>query len=165
MADLTQLESKLGEVLGLAMAAQDSGKKVARLVKKEGDKEIVETLNRMVEEAKQTQQRAQEVAGSFEGKKSAIQREARDVKQKASDMRDTYLDDDADGLDGLEFLTMAEAAELGHVSILEQLNRKAGNPQVRELVKFVKPIQQRHFKDTMQGSVKLAAEEDPNEPA
>jgi hypothetical protein len=29
----------------------------------------------------------------------------------------------------------------------------------------VKPIQQRHFKDTMQGSVKLAAEEDPNEPA
>ena len=165
MAELTQLESKLGEVLGLAMAAQESGKKVARLDKEEGDKELVETLNRMVQEAKETQERAQQVAASIEGKKTAIVREAREVKQKASEMRDTYLDDDADGLDGLEFLTMAEAAELGHVSILEQLGRKAGNAQVQELVEFVKPIQERHFQDTMQGSVKLAAEEDPNEAA
>jgi flagellar hook-basal body complex protein FliE len=165
MADLTQLESKLGEVLGLAMAAQDSGKKVARLVKKEGDKDLVETLNRMVAEAKETQQRAQDVAASIEGKKTAIVREAREVKQKASEMMSTYLDDDADALDGLEFLTMAEASELGHVAILETMSKRARNPEVEQLVEFVKPIQERHFQDTIQGSLKLAAEEDPNEPA
>jgi flagellar hook-basal body complex protein FliE len=165
MADLTQLESKVGEVMGLAMAAQDSGRKVAQLVKKEGDKDLVETLNRMVDEAKQTQQKAAEVAGGFEGKKTAIQREARETKEKAAEMMSTYLDDDADALDGLEFLTMAEAGELGHVQILGRLNEKAGNPQVQELVEFVKPIQERHFADTLEGSLKLAAEEDPDEVA
>jgi flagellar hook-basal body complex protein FliE len=165
MADLTQLEAKLGEVMGLAMAAQDSGRKVARLVKQEGDKDLVETLNRMVDEAKQTQQKAADVAGSFEGKKTAIQREAREAKEKAAEMMSTYLDDDSDALDGLEFLTMAEAGELGHVQILGQLNEKAGNPEVRELVEFVRPIQERHFEQTMKGSLKLAAEEDPDETA
>jgi flagellar hook-basal body complex protein FliE len=165
MADLTQLEAKLGEVMGLAMAAQDSGRKVARLVKQEGDKDLVETLNRMVDEAKQTQQKAADVAGSFEGKKTAIQREAREAKEKAAEMMSTYLDDDSDALDGLEFLTMAEAGELGHVQILGQLNEKAGNPEVRELVEFVRPIQERHFEQTMKGSLKLAAVADPDEAA
>ena len=165
MAELTQLESKLGEVMGLAMAAQDAGKKVARLVRKEGADGIVETLERMVEEAKATQERAADAAGSFEGKKSAIQREARETKQKAAEMMKTYLDRDADGLDGLEFLTLAEAGELGHVRVLEQLNKKARNPAVRDFVRFARPVQERHFKDTLQGSVQLAAEEDPDEEA
>ena len=165
MADLTQLESKLGEVMGLAMAAQESGKKVARLAKQEGAKDLVETLNRMVDEAKQTQQKAAEVAASFDGKKSAIQREAREVKGKATEMMSTYLDEDAEALDGFEFLTMAEAAELGHVQVLGQMNEKAGNPQIQELVEFATPIQERHFAQTMQGSLKLAAEEDPEEVA
>lgn len=165
MAELTQLEAKLGEVMGLAMAAQDAGKKVARLVKKEGADDIVQTLERMVGEAKETQQRAADAAGSFEGKKSAIQGKARETKQKAAEMMSTYLDGDADGLDGLEFLTLAEAGELGHVRVLESLNKKARNAQVREFVKFAKPVQERHFKETLQGSVQLAAEEDPSEPA
>ena len=33
-------------------------------------------------------------------------------------MMTTYLDKDADALDGFEFLTMAEAAEVGHWSVL-----------------------------------------------
>ena len=37
MAELTTLEAKLGEVTGLAMAAQDLTKKVSRLVKEEGE--------------------------------------------------------------------------------------------------------------------------------
>ena len=55
-----------------------------------------------------------ELAGSFEGKKTAILDEARDVKGKGATMLSTYLDDDSDALDGFEFLTMAEAAEVGH---------------------------------------------------
>src|SRR5689334_10981828 len=40
MADLTTLESKLGEVTGLAMAAQDLTKKVERLTKKERQQDL-----------------------------------------------------------------------------------------------------------------------------
>ena len=77
----------------------------------------------------------------------------------------TYLGSDADGLDGLEFLTMAEAGEVGHWQILGTMNRLAGNRELQEVIEWVTPIQERHFQQTLQGSLKLAAEEDPNEPA
>jgi hypothetical protein len=80
-------------------------------------------------------------------------------------MMDTYLDDDADALDGFEFLTMAEAGEVGHWTVVEKLNQDAKNRELRELVRWAKPIQQRHFKQVIEGSVMLAREEDPNETA
>jgi hypothetical protein len=80
-------------------------------------------------------------------------------------MMSTYLDRDADALDGFEFLTMAEAAEVGHWSVLQTLNESAGNERVRDLVSWALPIQERHFQNVLEGSRKLAAEEDPNETA
>ena len=80
-------------------------------------------------------------------------------------MMKTYLSKDADALDGLEFLIMSEAAELGHVEIVQTLNKSAKNAQVRELIKWVQPIQKRHVQQTRQAALKLAAAEDPNEPA
>ena len=238
-AELTALESKVGEVLGLAMAAQGATKKVAgmtedstlkqtlermgqeaaeteqrctafagtldgkkaailkkaRETKKEatemmstylgrdsdaldgfefltmaeagevGHWAIVETLQRMAEEAGEAEERGTEVAERFDGKKTAILEEARTVKSKATEMMSTYLDDDADALDGFEFLTMAEASEVGHWSVLRTLNERAGNSDIKELADWQLPIQQRHFQEALQGSVALAAEEDPNEPA
>ena len=163
MAELTNLETKLGEVIGLAMAAQDATAKVEKLAEQEGHDDLVKQLQKMAEEAAEAEARSVEVASEFEGKKTAILEEARSVKSKASDMLSTYLDPDADALDGLEFLTMAEAGEVGHWSVLEKLNEKAGIDRVRDLVEWQLPIQNRHFRDTMKGSLELAAEEDPNE--
>jgi hypothetical protein len=80
-------------------------------------------------------------------------------------MMDTYLDDEADALDGFEFLTMAEAGEVGHLTVLEQLNRSARNSELRQLVQWAKPIQKRHLRQALEGSAVLAREEDPDEPA
>jgi hypothetical protein len=163
MAELTNLESKLSEVLGLAMAAQGATQKVKKLPDLEGD--LATTLDRMRQEAKEAEERAKEVATSFEGKKTAILREAREVKQKATDMMQDYLDRASDALDGFEFLTMAEAGEVGHWEILKTLNERARNAGVGELVEWGIPIQQRHFEEARQGSLRLASEEDPNEAA
>jgi nucleotide-binding universal stress UspA family protein len=163
MAELTNLESKLGEVLGLAMAAQGATQQVKKLDDLEGD--LARTLDRMHDEARQAAERATEVAGSFEGKKTAILEEARDVKQRATEMMQDYLDQSAGALDGFEFLTMAEAGEVGHWEILKTLNERARNAGVQDLVEWGIPIQQRHFEQVRQGSLKLAAEEDPNETA
>ena len=165
MAELTKLETKIGEVIGLAMAAQTATQKVMKMVEEEGSQELAATLRTMGEEAAQAEQRGTELLGSFEGKKTAILEEARSVKSKASDMMSTYLDADADALDGMEFLTMAEAAEVGHWAVLEKMAERAGTPELRELVQWQLPIQKRHLRDTMDGSTTLAAEEDPNEPA
>ena len=163
MAELTNLESKLGEVVGLAMAAQEAGQKVAKLAKDDGNDELVGTLERMREEAKETEERGTEVASSFDGKKTAILDEAREVKQKAREMMKTYLDQASDSLDGFEFLTMAEAGEVGHWEILGTLNERAARSEVSELVSWALPIQQRHLETVRRASLELASEEDPNE--
>jgi hypothetical protein len=166
MAELTALESKIGEVLGLAMAAQGATEKVGKLVEDEGGHDdLRKTLERMHKEAKETEDRTTELAGSLDGKKTAILEKARETKQEATEMMSTYLGDDADALDGFEFLTMAEAGEVGHWSVVGTMNEKARVPGLRELVEWITPIQQRHFQQTLEGSVELAADEDPNEPA
>ena len=164
MAELTKLESKLGEVTGLAMAAQAATKKVVSLAKEEHP-EVVSRLEKMHEEAAETERRCTELAGTFDGKKTAILEEAQATKNKGADMMSTYLDEDADALDGFEFLTMAEAGEVGHWSVLRTLNEKAASTQVRELVDWALPIQRGHFAGVTETSLNLAAEEDPHETA
>jgi hypothetical protein len=162
MAELTQLEAKIAEVIGLAQAAQGATDKVSRLVE---DGDVKQTLERMGQEAAETEERTTQVADHLDGKKTAILEKARETKQEATEMMSTYLGSDADGLDGLEFLTMAEAGEVGHWQILGTMNRRAGNRELQEVIEWVTPIQERHFQQTLQGSLKLAAKDDPNEPA
>ena len=160
MAELTQLEEKVAEVMGLAQAAQESTGKVIGLL---DEGELAELLERMRAEAAETEERCAGVADQLDGKKTAIQEKARETKSEAVEMMRTYLGDDADGLDGLEFLVMAEAGELGHVEVVGKLNEKAGDGRIRELVEWALPIQQRHFEQTREAVLKLAAAEDPNE--
>jgi hypothetical protein len=161
MAELTNLESKLGEVTGLAMAAQAATAQVIELTKSE-DPGLVAALEKMQQEARETEQRCAEIAGTFEGKKTAILEEARSTKSKGADMMKIYLDKDADALDGFEFLTMAEAGEVGHWSVLQELNASARHSGVGDLVAWALPIQERHLEGALAGSKKLAASEDPN---
>jgi hypothetical protein len=153
---LTNLETKLGEVIGLAMAAQGATDKVAKLT---ADAGLRRQLKTMKTEAAQAEKGGSEVAGTITGKKGAILKEARQVKQKATKMMTTYLDRSADGLDGFEFLTMAEAAEVGHWTVLDALNKQAKHAGIRALTRTQLPIQRRHLKEAMEGSVKLAAKE------
>jgi hypothetical protein len=164
MAELTALESKIGEVIGLAMAAQGATEKVGRLVEEEGNHgDLRQALERMHKEAIEAEERTTGLAENLEGKKTAILEKARETKQEAAEMMSTYLGNDADALDGFEFLTMAEAGEVGHWEILNTLNERARNSSVQELVEWGIPIQQRHLETVRQGSLKLASEEDPNE--
>ena len=80
-------------------------------------------------------------------------------------MMKTYLGEDSDALDGFEFLTMAEAGEVGHWAVLRKLNESARRDDLRELVDWALPIQERHFKAVLDGSLELAGQEDPNEPS
>ena len=160
MAELTTLEEKLAEVLGLAQAAQGATEKVEGMVE---DEEIVSTLKQMRDEAEETERRCSEVAESREGKKTVILEKAQETKGEATEMLSTYLGGDSDGLDGFEFLTMAEAGEVGHWAVLGKLNESAQESEITELVEWALPIQERHFADVKDGSLRLAGEKDPYE--
>ena len=81
MAQLTQLESKLAEVMGLAQAAQKATANVKKLVE---DQEVAETLARMGEEAAETEQRCAQLADQLDGKKTAVSKKAKETRSEAS---------------------------------------------------------------------------------
>ena len=71
MATLTKLESKLAEVLGLAMAAQDAAQQVRGMLGPE-HAALAKRLEQARDEARETQKRCTALAGTFKGKKTAI---------------------------------------------------------------------------------------------
>jgi hypothetical protein len=162
MADLTHLDEKLAEVLGLARAAADATSTVAKM---EGADDYQELLKRMQQEAKETAQHAQRAAAGRKGKKTAIERKAGETKREAQEMMKTYLSGEEEALDGFEFLSMAEAGELCHWQVLRRLNEKAGDEGIARAIEFAVPVQERHFRDVLDTAQEIASEEDPDEVA
>ena len=76
MAELTTLEEKLAEVIGLAQAAVKTTEKVEGLV---DDEQIAASLRQMREEAEETEQRGIQVAEQRDGKKTAILEKAQET--------------------------------------------------------------------------------------
>lgn len=164
MAELTHLDEKLAEVLGLAQAAQAATKRVATLARQENDTELRELLERMGDEAAKVEERCDAAASSRDGVKTAITQKARETKAEVNDFMKTYLED-AEALDGLEFLSMAEAGELAHWEILGKLNETANDSEIARIVKFALPLQHAHVNVVREQSLRLAGDQDPTEPA
>jgi hypothetical protein len=162
MADLTKLESKLAEVLGLAEASKGAAETVKRMLD-EDEQDLASRLDRMHEEAVETAERCIDVAGGFEGKKTAILDAARETRQEATEMMETYLEGEDEALDGFEFLTMAEAGEVGHWAIVRKFNERAGVGAVKELTEWALPVQEEHLSVVLKIALELAGRDDPNE--
>jgi hypothetical protein len=164
MAELTKLESKIAEVLGLAEASKGATETVKGMLD-DDEHDLASTLDRMHDEAAETAERCIDVAGGFDGKKTAIVEAARETKQEATEMMETYLEGEDEALDGFEFLTMAEAGEVGHWAIVKKFNDRAEIGSVTELAEWALPVQEQHLDLVLKGALDLAGREDPNEVA
>src|SRR4051812_48142587 len=156
MADLTPLDEKLGEVLGLAQAAQAATKHVAGM---EDAEQFKSELARMRAQAEETEQRTDALIDTLKGKKTAIRETARETKVEAQDMMKTYLGGEEEALDGFEFLSMAEAGELCHWEIVEKMAGTLGDKQVAELAGWAVSVQRGHVATVREASLTLAADE------
>ena len=156
MAELTPLDEKLGEVLGLAQAAQKATSEVAKM---EGADEFQEQLERMRDEAEETERRTGALVDSLEGRKTAIREKASETKSEAEEMLETYLSGEEEALDGFEFLTMAEAGELGHWEIVQKMGETLNESDATELAEWAVDVQRRHFDGVREASLQLAEAE------
>jgi hypothetical protein len=154
MADLTPLDEKLAEVLGLAQAAQAATKHVSGM---EDAEQFMTDLERMSSEAQETESRTDALVDTLDGKKTAIRDMARETKGEAVDMMKTYLGDEEEALDGFEFLAMAEAGELCHWEIVEKMAGTLGDKQVAQLAQWAVGVQRRHVATVREASLTLAA--------
>lgn len=71
----------------------------------------------------------------------------------------TYLAGEDEALDRFEFLTMAEAAELGRWEIVKVMTDRLGDTAASELADWAVTIQRGHVEGVREGCHKLAAAE------
>jgi hypothetical protein len=156
MADLTPLDAKLAEVLGLAQAAQSATDTVSKM---EDAEHFAAELHRMNGQAAETERRTDALIDGLEGKKTAIREMARETKGEAIDMMNTYLASEEEALDGFEFLSMAEGGELCHWEIVEKMAETIGATDVHALATWAVGVQREHVATVRDASLKLAVEE------
>ena len=133
MADLTPLDEKLGEVLGLAQAAQAATEKVSAM---EDADDFANDLERMHEQAAETERRTDKLIDGLDGKKTAIRDKATDTKSEATEMMRTYLGGEDEALDGFEFLEHGRgrrALPLGDRRADVRRHRRRRRPRPRHL--------------------------------
>jgi hypothetical protein len=156
MADLTPLDEKLAEVLGLAQAAQAAVDTVAGM---EGAESFGGALAEMKAQAEETERRTDALVDTLDGRKTAIRDMARETKSEATEMMKTYLAGEEEALDGFEFLSMAEAGELCHWEIVQTIAELAGEHEAQSLAAWAVPVQREHVETVRKASLKLAAAE------
>ena len=156
MADLSPLDEKLAEVLGLAQAAQAAGATVSKM---EDAEDFADDLERMREQAAETERRTDALIDGLEGKKTAIREMARETKSEGTEMMKTYLEGEEEALDGFEFLSMAEAGELCHWEIVETMSETLGDTAVHDLANWAVAVQRDHVATVRSAALKLAVKE------
>jgi hypothetical protein len=156
MTDLTPLDEKLGEVLGLAQAAQTVTDTVSKMEGAGAFRDELETMGRQAEE---TERRTDALVDGLEGRKTAIREKARETKSEAGEMMKSYLGGEEEALDGFEFLSMSEAGELCHWEIVGEMARKIGDQATQELSEWAVPVQRGHIEIVRRAALALAAEE------
>ena len=144
-----KLEQKIGEALGLEMAAQKAVQELGSkgLLDEQGMKA---KLDRMRKEANNHQTKIEELIEKLsksQGLNSEnIQSTALETEQKASQMMETYLGDDPDSSEAIEFLCLAEGGEVTHYEVLSTMAaKKVKDRQFSAGVNSILREEQRHL--------------------
>ena len=106
----------------------------------------------MREEAEEAEKRGTDGRGIARRQEEQDRRRGADGEDEGREMMKTYLDRGSDDLDGFEFLTMAEAGEVGHWADARTLNKQAKQPERAASSSTGQlAIQQRHLEDARDG--------------
>ena len=106
-------------------------------------------LQNMKKEAGDHQRRIEQVmqaVSESEGlDEQSIRQNAEETSQKASQMMQTYLGENPDTLDALEFLCLAEAGEVTHYEVLDELAKKVKDKKFASEVKSILREEKQHL--------------------
>ncbi len=147
MVEKELLEKKIGEAIGLEIAAQKSVEELMSkgLLKAEHEKKLMP----MKEEANTQQQEMEDLikeiaeAEGFDLKN--INSVSEETAQKASKMMKTYLGEDPDTQEALEFLCLAEGAEVTHYEVLSSVTKKVKSRKFGTKVRNILKEEQNHL--------------------
>ena len=147
MADQEMIQEKIGEALGLEKAAQKAVKDLDSrgLLKPEQMKK----LSKMREEASQQEEEMEDLvkdlveSDGFD--QDTINEKAEETAEKASKMMETYLGDEPDNQEALEFLCLAEGGEVTHYEVLDSVSKDVKNKKFGTKVRSILKEEKRHL--------------------
>jgi rubrerythrin len=147
MANLQKLEQKIGEALGLEKAAQVAVQELSAkgLLDEGGMKDKLQTMKK---QANNHQANLEELIPSLESEgisSENIQNAATETEQKAAEMMKTYLGEDPDSSEAIEFLCLAEGGEVTHYEVLSALTKGVKNKKLATKVKAILAEEKRHL--------------------
>lgn len=147
MVELQKLEQKLGEALGLEKAAQIAVEELsAKGLLDEGG--MRNKLQNMKKQANSHQSNLEEIIPALESEglsSENIQNAAQETEQKASEMMKTYLGEDPDSSEAIEFLCLAEGGEVTHYEVLNAMTKGVKNRKLASKVKSILAEEKRHL--------------------
>ena len=147
MADLQKLEQKIGEALGLEKAAQVAVEELAAkgLLDQGGMKDKLQSMKK---QANNHQANLEELIPALESEglsSESIQNAATETEQKATEMMKTYLGEDPDSSEAIEFLCLAEGGEVTHYEVLSAMTKGVKNKKFGTKVKAILAEEKRHL--------------------
>jgi hypothetical protein len=148
--DQKNLEEKLGEVLGLERAAQKAVTELnsMKLLDSSSKKEVIGMKDEANSHEEQIIKLISDISKEDEVVKidqDSIEETAKETEKKAVKMMKTYLGDDPDSSEAIEFLAIAEGAEVIHYEVLNAISK---NFKIKELSNTVSSIlkeEQKHL--------------------
>ena len=148
--DKKNLEKKLGEVLGLERAAQKAVDELTsmNLIKLGAKDEAKEIQN----EANSHEEKIQKVISNLskdkdvELDKDKVEETANETEQKATTMMKTYLGENPDTSEAIEFLCLAEGGEVTHYEVLSTICHNFDNIELSSAVSSILKEEQEHLR-------------------
>ena len=141
MADKEMIQEKIGEALGLEKGAQKAVEQLDSrgLLKPEHLKKLSKMKKEAEKQEQEMEELVRELADSDGFDSSVIEEKANETAEKASKIMETYLGEDPDTQEALEFLCLAEGGEVTHYEVLNSIakdvkNKKFGT-RVRAILK------------------------------
>jgi ferritin-like metal-binding protein YciE len=153
MANQQKLEQKLGEVLGLEMAAQKAVEELSAkgLLDEAGVKTQVEGMKQEANNHQKQIEELVETLSQSEGLDSqSVQESAKETQQKASEMMHIYLGEDPDPSEAIDFLGLAEGGEVLHYEALNTMAQSLGSTQASDTVKSILEEEKKHLMNCIQ---------------
>jgi rubrerythrin len=147
MVELQKLEQKIGEALGLEKAAQVAVEELSSkgLLDEGGMKD---KLQNMKKQANNHESNLEALVPALESEglsSENIQTAAQETEQKATEMMKTYLGEDPDSSEAIEFLCLAEGGEVTHYEVLNAMTKGVKNRKFASKVKSILAEEKRHL--------------------
>lgn len=147
MADQEMIQEKIGEALGLEMAAQKAVEQLDSrgLLKPEQMKKLSKMKSEANKQEKEMEDLVKELEESDGFDDDTIEEKAEETAEKASKIMETYLGEDPDTQEALEFLCLAEGGEVAHYEVLASVAKDVKNKKFGTQVRAILKEEKRHL--------------------